>query len=124
MSKKLKKIDELSKTTIDDIGLIADGNQITGKPILSSDGKTVIPVSKITVGYLNGGSEFGEVKIFSKDKSKPYAAAGGAVVNLSPCGFLVVGKDTNEFIKIPDDLMDRAFEKTTQFIEKALNEKN
>ncbi len=94
---------------------------IIGEPIVTLDGVTVIPVSKMTLGFLNGGGEYGETTIFKKD-GKQFAGGNGAVVNMCPHGFLVINKGRCRFLKTRDDLIDNVFEKTTQILEQTINE--
>ncbi|MBO7214983.1 MAG: hypothetical protein J6V66_05750, partial [Clostridia bacterium] len=47
-------------------------NSIIGAPI-SVGNRYIIPISKLTVGYLGGGGEYGEIKLFAPDKSHPFA---------------------------------------------------
>ena len=37
---------------------ITDANTIIGQPIVTADGITLIPVSKVSMGFAGGGSEF------------------------------------------------------------------
>ena len=58
--------------SIKDFGDVLDANSIIGTPIKTDEGNTIIPVLKITVGYLGGGGEYGDIKIFTKEKSTLY----------------------------------------------------
>ena len=99
---------------------ILSANSIIGSPILTPNGTTIIPVLKTTVGYLGGGGEYGEIKLFTNEKSHPFAGGSGAIVNMSPCGFLVCSNDKVTFIKIDNDITDKVFDKTQEFIDKVL----
>ena len=107
--------------SIKDFGEILSADSIVGNPITTSDGNTVIPVLKITVGYLGGGGEYGDIKIFTKEKSHPFAGGSGAIVNMSPCGFLISNSNGVNFIKVESDIADKVFEKTSEFVAKSLN---
>ena len=65
-------------------------NTIVGEPIRTPDGITIIPVSKVSVGFASGGSDF-----VSKNQTgkNPFGGGGGAGVNIAPVAFLVVNKD-------------------------------
>ncbi len=107
--------------SIKDFGDILSANSVVGTPILTDIGKTIIPVLKVTVGYLGGGGEYGDIKLFTKEKSHPFAGGSGAIVNMSPCGFLIADDKSVNFIKVEDDLYDKVLEKTTEFVSKTLN---
>lgn len=108
-----------------DIFNSTNNESIIGKPIYSKEGILIIPVSKMTIGYLNGGGEYGEVRILSKNKNMPNVIGGGGIVNMSPEGFLIVYKGEVSFIKIPENQLDKVFDKTVDFIKKSIihNEK-
>ena len=107
--------------SIKDFNEILNANSIIGTPVKTDDGTTIIPVLKITVGYLGGGGEYGDIKLFTKEKSHPFAGGSGAIVNMSPCGFLICNSSSVNFIKVQDDIADKVFEKTYQFVTKTLN---
>ena len=86
-----------------------DGNAILGKPIFVGD-DVVIPVSKITTFTLGGGGEYGEVKLFTKNSSHPFAGGSGALVNVTPTGFLIKCGNKYNFIKSNEDVYDKITE--------------
>lgn len=96
-----------------------DVNSIIGTPINVLD-YVVVPISKLTVGYLGGGGEYGEIKLFSKDTSHPFAGGSGTVVNMSPCGFLVCKNNSVTFVKCEDNFAEKILNKTTEFINENL----
>ena len=121
MQKNSKKLDNVMSTQIEKLSDVISANLIIGNKITTEDKTTIIPVTKVTVGYVNGGGEYGEVKLFSKDK--PFLGGGGAIINMSPNGFLVVNDGNVNFIKVADDFIEGIFDKTTNFIEKTINAK-
>ena len=52
-------IQGLMDTTLEKIKQMVDMNTIVGDPIITQDGTTIIPVSKIAYGFASGGSAFG-----------------------------------------------------------------
>ena len=73
-------------TTISKIHEMADTNTVVGQPITTPDGTTLIPVSRISLGFVSGGTEFGAK---SAEKSSPFGGGGGAGVRIEPIAFLV-----------------------------------
>ena len=116
------KQENILATSIAELTSILGADSVVGKPILAQNGNTIIPVSRVTIGHINGGGEYGEVKIF--DKNHPYAGGVGAIVNMSPQGFLVISNKSANFIKINDTIVDTVFEKTSDIIGKTINAKN
>lgn len=72
-----------------------DVNTIIGNPIALPDGTIIIPITKVTVGFVAGGGEYSQ-NIPPKNEQKQYPFAGGSTAGFSvnPVGFLVGnGKD-------------------------------
>ena len=51
-------LDSLMGETMSNLKQMIDVNTIVGEPITTSDGTTIIPVSKVSFGFGAGGSEF------------------------------------------------------------------
>ena len=62
-----------------------DANTVVGTPVTTPDGTTIIPVSKISVGFGGGGSDFG-----SQKGDNPFGGGAGGGVKVTPVAFLVV----------------------------------
>ena len=51
-------IQNLMKDTMEKIREMVDVNTIVGDPVITPDGTTIIPISKIVYGFAAGGSDF------------------------------------------------------------------
>ena len=105
-----------------DINTLVDVNTVIGKPFTTNDGSTVIPVTKVTMAFMTGGGEYGEVKNIKGDKELPFAGGSGAVVSLKPTGFLVEKSKGIKLISVPTDAFEKAFETAEEFIKSFKNE--
>ena len=112
------RINNVIETTLKNLSNVIDVDMVIGKPITSKDGTTIIPVSKITVGVIAGGGEYGKVKLFKKGDDLPYSAGNGAIVSVKPCGFLVNEGNGYKMISVSDSPYEKLIEKATDFIEK------
>ena len=90
------KLSDLIETSLRKIKELAETDTVIGKPITTPDGTTVIPVSKLSVGIVNGGLDYG-AKHLSKDGAKQYyegsphfGGGGGAGISMTPVAFLVI----------------------------------
>ena len=119
LKEKQKNSKEFLVKSINDFSDLLSANSIIGTPIITKD-KTIIPVLKVTVGYLGGGGEYGDIKLFTKEKSHPFAGGSGAIVNMSPCGFLVCFDDKVSFVKVEDDLYEKMLERTADLVSKSI----
>ena len=85
---KQHPIGDLMTTTMQKLREIADVNTIVGKPILAGE-ITIIPISKLTVGFASGGSDFTSKNQKPEDDNS-FGGGSGAGMNLSPVAFLIV----------------------------------
>ena len=81
-----QKLPNMLENTIQKIREMVDVNSVIGTPISTPDGVTIIPVSKVSVGFGGGGSDFASGNAFG-------GGVGGGV-NVTPICFLIV-KDGN-----------------------------
>ena len=51
-----QKLPNMLETTIQKMREMVDVNSVIGEPITTADGVTIIPVSKVSVGFGGGGS--------------------------------------------------------------------
>ncbi len=82
------KITAVIESAMKNLNSMVDVNTVVGKPIATETG-TVLPICKVMLGFMTGGGEYGEVKLFKKDSSLPFAGGSGAIVSIKPAGFLV-----------------------------------
>ena len=85
-----KTLPNMLDNTISKIREMVDVNSVIGNPITTPDGVTIIPVSKVSVGFGGGGSDF----VNSKGGENPFGGGVGGGVNVTPICFLIV-KDGN-----------------------------
>lgn len=117
---KIGKKEKLISETMKNINLLSDADIIIGKPFATPSGTTVIPVSRVTVGFLSGDGEYGQVKIFQPNKNYPSSTASGGVASVTPCGFLVEKEGSVSFLNCPDNVFDKALD----FVDKVIGELN
>ena len=107
----------MEKTAEQLTGLV-DVNTVIGKPVYSASGAQIIPFTKVTMGYLSGGGEYGEVKAIKADECFPFAGGAGTVVNIKPAGFLIDDGKECRIVRITDDPLDGLIEKASRLVEK------
>ena len=90
------KQSEIIKTALDSIKTIIDANTVIGDPIVTPSGTTIIPVSKITVGYASGGIDYMK-KDTPVHEGKPvfnnFGGGGGTGISVTPVAFIVVDSE-------------------------------
>lgn len=107
-------------TTMRKIKEMADANTVVGEPIVTSDGITLIPVSRVTFGFTSGGTDF-------HSKNKPsgapssFGGGSGAGVNIVPVAFLVVHGESVKLLNIAPPAattLDRVVETVPEVIDR------
>lgn len=87
-----QKLPGMLEGTIQKIKEMVDVNSVVGEPITTPDGVTIIPVSKVSVGFGGAGSDFTKGRTATGDD--PFGGGVGAGVKVIPICFLIV-KDGN-----------------------------
>lgn len=87
-----QKLPNMLENTMAKIREMVDENSVVGDPIVTADGVTIIPVSKISIGFGGGGSDF--VSRHPNKQENPFGGGVGAGVKVIPIAFLVI-KDGN-----------------------------
>ncbi|MCL2694660.1 MAG: GerW family sporulation protein [Oscillospiraceae bacterium] len=82
------QLNGLLSNSMEKIRDLVDVNAIIGDPITSPDGTIIIPVSKVTFGFVSGGSD-----IPAKAPNDVFAGGSGAGVTIKPQAFIVVKTD-------------------------------
>ena len=83
-----QNLPNMLENTISKIREMVDVNSVIGDPITTPDGVTIIPVSKVSVGFDGGGSDF--VSKHPNQQENPFGGGAGAGVKVVPIAFLIV----------------------------------
>ncbi len=81
---------EIIKASLEGIRDFTDMENAIGTPIQTPSGVTVIPVSKVSVGFATGGLDYGQKRLISQQN---FGGGGGTGVSITPIAFLTVGKN-------------------------------
>ncbi len=92
-----QKLPNMLENTIQKIRELVDVNSVVGQPIQTPDGVTIIPVSRVSVGFGGGGSDF-----TTKNNDNPFGGGVGGGVKVSPICFLVVKDGNVRMLSIPE----------------------
>ena len=80
-------IGELMQNTMESVKNILKVDTVVGDPIYTPDGITLVPISKVSVGFGGGGVEFNSKKT---GEQRPYGGGNATGVKIDPIGFLVI----------------------------------
>lgn len=113
-------INSIMTTTLAKLKEMVDVDVIVGKPIDTPDGTTLIPVSRLSMGFGSGGTDFAGKN--HKDNT-PYNFGGGsgAGVKVDPVAFLIVKDGSVRLLPIGIPAVSpaaRAVEMVPQLVDK------
>ncbi len=94
------ELEGLFSTSMDGLKGMIDTDTIVGKPIITADGTTIIPVTKMSVGYGMGGWNLDASKANENVKNDSITAGAGGGVTVSPVGFLVVSNGEVKMLNV------------------------
>lgn len=86
-------IDNMMQNTLESIRGMVDVNTVVGAPVSGVKNTTIIPISKVSFGFIAGGGEYSADDGKNRSvpsESYPFAGGTGAGVSVQPVGFLVV----------------------------------
>ena len=113
-NKEKNSVSELMETTMTKIREMVDSNSVIGEPITTPDGVTLIPVSRVSLGFGSGGGTYSQT-------SERFGGGGGAGVKIDPVAFLVIkdGQTRMMPVAVPATAtMDRVLEMAPQLIDR------
>ena len=116
MIEKNQKVNNLIDASLDRLNALTDVNTVMGKPIITASGFQIIPFSKVTLGNLSGGGEYGDVKVIKETDAFPFAGGSGAVVSMKPMGFIIDdGKDCR-ILRTSEEPLDNLIERAGEIM--------
>ncbi len=85
-------LNEIINTSLQKIKELAKNETVVGDPITLPGGVTVIPVSKISMGFVSGGLDFPSGKNTSAPVATKFGGGGGTGITVTPVAFLTVSE--------------------------------
>ena len=120
----INPIGELMQSTMDHVTNMLKVDTVVGEPIYTPDGITLVPISRISVGFGGGGVELSP----KRAGERPYGGGNATGVKIDPIGFLVIKEGTVRMINITPpasttvdriiDLVPQVMDKVDAFINK------
>lgn len=106
------KLQEVVQSTLAQIRNMIDANTVIGTPVETKSGTTIIPISKVALGFATGGLDYNDKTGGAQGKPQNFGAGGGTGITVQPIGMLCVNKDgdvelINIGIKNPADPMEQ-----------------
>ena len=115
-------VENLMRSTMENIRDMIDANTVIGEPIETKDGTCIIPVSKLSFGFVSAGSEFTSPRNNPEENSYPFGGGSGSGVSLKPVTFLVIKDDMVRIMPIEyDNTYDKLIDSVPQFLDTIKN---
>lgn len=113
-------LSEMLGASMEKIHSMVSANTVVGEPIVTGDGVTIIPVSKISVGYGGGGSDYA-TKNYPANRDNAFGGGAGAGVTVTPVAFLVVRGESVRMLPVAEPAstsVDRLIEQIPDLLDK------
>ena len=113
-------LSEMMTETMKKIREMVDVNSVIGTPITAGD-VTVIPVTRVSVGYGGGGTDYA-TKNYPANRDNAFGGGAGAGVNITPIAFLIVRGESVRLLPVAEPAtssIDRLIELIPELIDKA-----
>ena len=86
------KLQEVVHSTLAQIRNMIDADTVIGTPVETAAGVTIIPVSKVAVGFATGGLDYNDRSGGAAGKPQNFGAGGGTGISVQPVGMLCISK--------------------------------
>ena len=115
-------LENLVKSSMDKIHEMVDCQTVVGQPVVTADGTTIIPVSKISFGFASGGSD-----LPTKSTKDQFGGGSGAGISITPIAFITISNGDVKLLQLTMDaapsnsainMVPEVIDKITDFISK------
>lgn len=119
-------INEILRTSLENINIITDVNKVIGEPITLANNVIAIPISKVVCAYGVGGSEFNsknKEKNFKSETSNelfPFGGGSGGGLTITPTALIIIKDDNIKLLNIEkeNDIFPRLIDTIKEIIKK------
>ena len=113
------ELENLMRSTMENLRDMIDVNTVIGDVVETSDGTSIVPISKVSFGFASGGSEFGNHTSLRREYEKyPFGGGSGAGVSVKPIAFLIVKDGMVRLQPVDyDNSVDRLVDSIPQVLE-------
>ena len=95
-----ENVSSLIESAMSKIKTIIDSSTVVGESIKTPDGTTIIPISRVSVGYVVGGGEYADLSARRVANHFPMAGGSSGGMSMSPVGFLIIFEGKVDFVNV------------------------
>jgi sporulation protein YtfJ len=102
---------------------LIDVNTVIGTPIQTPDGVTIIPVTKVSIGFGGGGTDFA-TKNYPANRDNAFGGGAGTGINIIPIAFLIIRGESVRMLPVAEPAstsVDRIIEMVPDILDKVEN---
>lgn len=113
-------LSEMMTSSMAKIKDMIDVNTVIGEPITTPDGVTLIPITKVSVGYGGGGSDFA-TKNYPANRDNAFGGGAGAGVTITPMAFVVIRGESVRMLPVAEPAsssVDRIIELVPEILDR------
>lgn len=117
-----KNLESLVTSALEKLHTLADGETVVGKPIVTGENVTIIPISKVSIGFGAGGSD-----LPTKGSKDLFGGGSGAGVSVTPLAFITIANGEVKLLEMTAqanptnavvNLVPQVIDKITGFLNK------
>ena len=107
---KSTSINDLIASVMEKVKTLVDSNTIVGDAVVTTDGTSIIPISKVSVGFVVGGGEYADLSARRVANRFPMAGGSSGGMSVSPVGFLITSAGGEvQFVNVENKSLYQTF---------------
>ncbi len=110
-------LSDLMRTAMEKVHEMVDTKSIVGEPIVTADGVTLIPISRVSGGFGSGGGDYGKT-------GQSFGGGSGAGVKIDHVAFLVIKDGVTRVMPVavpPISTVDRVIDLVPEVMDRVEN---
>jgi sporulation protein YtfJ len=116
-------LSDMMTSSMSKIRDLIDVNTVIGTPIQTPDGVTIIPVTKVSIGFGGGGTDFA-TKNYPANRDNAFGGGAGTGINIIPIAFLIIRGESVRMLPVAEPAstsVDRIIEMVPDILDKVEN---
>ena len=109
------KMSDIIRTSLEGVKEFAEKDTFIGDVIVTPSGVSIIPVSRVSIGFATGGVDYANKRI---SPTQNFGGGGGTGVSITPIAFLTVSPDAQvNLIPVAESTLPSAVGRVADVIE-------
>lgn len=114
--------ENILKATMSELKEMIDVNTIVGTPFVSPGGCTIIPISRLSFGFVSGGGEYGQPGHSHEEVKFQFGGGTASGVSINPVAFMVADNDNIKLLTVSHrNALDKIMENLPHMVSELKN---